>query len=288
MFKEVNRDILLQAKRQNVFKKPICCGLDIHKIPWFGKKKDKYVLGAERFQGTSFGHGYASIECVENGKRFTLAALPLHQFITKEDIITSLLKESRKHVDIECLFLDRGFFNVESISTLLNLSIPFVIPAIRNKKVKGIVKEFKESCKKFAYKEHYSLIREYTMKKAKESVKFTLVVIVEAPKKSGEQWNDFVYATNINVTNDNAFEIAESYRKRWGIETGYRVKENVRGKTCSRNYVIRLFLQLLSIILYNLWQICNIIISVKIKWEKRTYPVILEEFKDIISDLIVR
>ena len=72
-----------------------------------------------------------------------------------------------------------------------------------------------------------------------------------------------------------------------GVETGYRVKEDVRGRTCSRNYVIRLFFQLLSILLYNLWQLCNLIISVKINWNKRVYPVILEEFKDSLSDFIL-
>ncbi|HEC87580.1 MAG TPA: hypothetical protein ENI49_06950 [Thermoplasmatales archaeon] len=86
------------------------------------------------------------------------------------------------------------------------------------------------------------------------SVMFNLVVIVERPEKMCDEWKVFAYATNIPVTADNAFKLAEDYRGRWGIETGYRMKEDVRGRTCSRNYVIRLFFQLPSILLYNLWQ----------------------------------
>ncbi len=96
----------------------------------------------------------------------------------------------------------------------------------------------------------------------------------------------FAYATNIPVTKDNALELADSYRSRWGIETDYRVKEEVRWKTCSRNYAMRLFLQLLSILLYNLWQLCNVTLSIAICWVKEGYVIILEEFKDIISDSI--
>ena len=289
LFNQVNHNLLSQAKKQGVFKKSITCGLDIHKIPWYGKTKDKHVLGMEKVRGTSFGHGYASIECVENGKRFTLSAYPLDQFTTKRGFITSLIEKARECVDIKYLFLDRGFFNVESIETLMDLSIYFVIPAIRNKQIKDIVKGFKEKCKNgLTYEERYYLTKSYTMRRGKNSsVTFNLVVIVESPSKLGDPWKDFVYITNIPVTSDNVFHLAEEYRKRWGIETGYRMKEDVRGRTCSRNYVIRLFFQLLSIILYNLWQLCNLIIIIEINWNERGYPVILEEFKDNLSDFIL-
>jgi len=287
LFNQVNHNLLSQAKKQGVFKKSITCGLDIHKIPWYGKTKDKHVLGMENVRGTSFGHGYASIECVENRKRFTLSAYPLDQFTTKRGFITSLIEKAREYVDIKTLFLDRGFFDVESIKCLNDLFANFVIPAVMNKRIKRIIDEFKESCKSFPYKERFFLVKEYEMKRGKDSVTFNLVIIVEPPTEPGDKWKDFAYATNVSVTADNAFRLVEGYRKRWGIETGYRVKEDVRGKTCSRNYAIRLLFQLLSILFYNLWQLCNLIISVKINWSKRVYPVILEEFKDSLSDFIL-
>ena len=286
MFHQVNCKMVNQAERYGIFDKAVWCGLDIHKIPWFGKKKDMHVLGMERVRGTNFGHGYASIECVNAGKRLTLAALPLHQFTTKKKIIVHLVNETSKHVDISRLFLDREFFNIESLNTLKELSVPFIIPAMRNKKIDRIIQEFKQKCQKPPYEEHYSLITEYTLRRVKDSVTFTLVIIAEPPKRFDGEWSVFSYATNILLTKKNAIELADSYRSRWGIETGYRVKEEVRGKTCSRNYAIRLLLQLLSILLYNLWQLCNITLSIAICWVKEGYVIILEEFKDIISDSI--
>ena len=288
VFQQVNQTLLKQAEEHNVFNRAVWCGLDKHKIPWFGKKKDGHVLGMERVRGTNFGHGYASIECVNSGKRFTLSALPLNQFTTKKKIIAHLVNEARKHIDISRLFLDREFFNIESINMLKELSAPFVIPVIRNKKIDRIIQEFKQKCQKSSpYEERYTLIREYTLKKGRDSATFTLVIIVESPERFDGEWNVFAYATNIPVTKDNALELADSYRSRWGIETGYRVKEEVRGKTCSRNYAIRLFLQLLSILLYNLWQLCNVTFSIAMCWCKEGYVIILEEFKDIISDSIL-
>ena len=288
VFQQVNQTLLKQAEEHNVFNRAVWCGLDKHKIPWFGKKKDGHVLGMERVRGTNFGHGYASIECVNSGKRFTLSALPLNQFTTKKKIIAHLVNEARKHIDISRLFLDREFFNIESITVLKELSAPFVIPAIRNKKINRMIQEFKQKCQKSPpYEERYTLIREYTLKKGRDSATFTLVIIVESPERFDGEWNMFAYATNIPVTKDNALELADSYRSRWGLETGYRVKEEVRGKTCSRNYAIRLFLQLLSILLYNLWQLCNVTFSIAMCWCKEGYVIILEEFKDIISDSIL-
>lgn len=287
VFQQLNQTVLKQAEEYNIFNRAVWCGLDKHKIPWYGKNKDSHVVGMQQVRGTHFGHGYASIECVSNKKRFTLSALPLSQFTTKRKIIRFLVDESRKHVDISRLFLDREFFNVESINTLQQLSAPFVIPAIRNKKIVHIIQEFKKNCQAHPYEKHYLLITEYTLKHYKDYATVTLVIVVEPPKKPDDEYSVFAYVTNIAVTRDTALEIADSYRSRWGIETGYRVKEEVRGKTCSPNYAIRLLLQLLSILLYNLWQLSNILLRIVIHWGKEGYVIILDEFKDLISDSIL-
>jgi len=51
------------------------------------------------------------------------------------------------------------------------------------------------------------------------------------------------------------------YGKRWGIETSYRVKKYAfRGKTTSKNYMIRLFYFMFSVLLYNLWILADLLI----------------------------
>ncbi len=219
-FNQVNNYLLVQAAQQGIFTNPIQCGLDIHKIPWYGKIRDLHVLAMERVRGTNFGQGYASVECVNTNGRFTLAVLPLHQFTAKKQILTYLVTEARIHVVISRLFLDIEFFDVESLTTLLSLPIQFVIPADHNSKIKEFIISAHHQGVNIPETKSYALIRSYTMKTGKKTVSTTLVVILYPSKKPGESLDEFAYVTNIPVTLENALELAESYRNRWGIETG--------------------------------------------------------------------
>ena len=101
------------------------------------------------------------------------------------------------------------------------------------------------------------------------------------PKEKDEV---FAFVTSLHVSLDNCLEIAESYRKRWGIETGYRVKKKLRGKTCSTYYPIRLLFQLISVLLYNLWIFLNIIACWGMVNMPRTYPITINRFKKMIIE----
>jgi len=54
--------------------------------------------------------------------------------------------------------------------------------------------------------------------------------------------------------------IPSEYRCRWGIETGYRVQDNVQAKTTSVNYKLRLLYQMVSVLLYNIWHYANFLL----------------------------
>jgi hypothetical protein len=81
-FQRVNSEMIRQAKRRGVFRRQAWIGLDIHKMPYFGKRKDKHVLGV-RIRGTSYAHGYASIGCVNTKEPFLLWATDQDVFMGK-------------------------------------------------------------------------------------------------------------------------------------------------------------------------------------------------------------
>ena len=73
----------------------------------------------------------------------------------------------------------------------------------------------------------------------------------------GEDGQKIVFASNYPYYYESI--IAEKYKKRWGIETSYRVKNELRLKTCSRKYVVRFFMFVLSVLLYNAWVLLNLL-----------------------------
>jgi putative transposase len=97
------------------------------------------------------------------------------------------------------------------------------------------------------------VITGYQMK----NVRFNLII---AKDKDNEKR---VFATNMHFENNEVNLIERLfllYSKRWGIETSYRVMKELRAKTTSKNYHIRLFYYLFSMLMYNLWVLADILI----------------------------
>ena len=89
------------------------------------------------------------------------------------------------------------------------------------------------------------------------------LVVVEEELKDGKKVKR-AFATNEEY-NENDVNLAERlfdlYGKRWGVETSYRVKKHsCLPKTTSKNYLIRLFYFMFSVLLYNLWILADILI----------------------------
>ena len=95
------------------------------------------------------------------------------------------------------------------------------------------------------------------------NVRINLIILEETIKETGQKIKR-LFATNMDF-DPNDVGLLERlfllYSKRWGIETSYRVKKYAfRGKTTSKNYIIRLFYFMFSVLLYNLWILANILI----------------------------
>jgi hypothetical protein len=76
-----------------------------------------------------------------------------------------------------------------------------------------------------------------------EQAKFRLVTMEEKGKL-------LAFATNTNISPK---RIGKLFRKRWSIETSYRMARKFLAKTTSKIYSIRLLYFYLAILLYNLW-----------------------------------
>jgi len=103
------------------------------------------------------------------------------------------------------------------IAKLQELGLKFIMPAIKNPKVKRLMEQFDAS----------TIVR-YCMESSSDDKKvyFNLFIV------EGKDGKKIVFASNYPYYYVSV--IVEKYKKRWGIETSYRIKSELRLKTCSR------------------------------------------------------
>ena len=233
------------ARRANIIdpRKPVDCAIDFTNWHFYGNRKAPMVVGMQPDRGTDRCYRFATINIVESGKRFTLLAIPVSGLDTKDKILSKLLNYATKRIKINKIYLDRGFFDSKSIATLNRHGIKWLMPGHMNYAIRRTMNVMPTP----------SIVKNFKMK----NTTFNLVI----DEKDGEKR---VFATNLTFSeNDTKIidRLFQLYSKRWGIETSYRVKKHsFRPKTTSKNYKIRLFYFMFSVLLYNLWILADILI----------------------------
>jgi len=211
---------------------------------YYGKRAPM-VVRKKPEKGTTKCYRFATINIVESENRFTLLALPVGIFDSKVDIVDKLISYAKTKIRINKIYADRGFFSADIINLFKKHNLTFLMPATQNKRIAKMVKVLSAP----------SVIKDYEMTDGR--VTFNLAIIDDGKGKKA-------FATNLNI-NENESGLANRlfnlYSKRWGIETSYRMKTEMRAKTTSKNYIIRLFYFLFSTLLYNLWILIDSIIS---------------------------
>jgi len=95
----------------------------------------------------------------------------------------------------------------------------------------------------------------YTMSSQDGTRMRCTMIMLDREDPKGERFH-IAFVTNMTrCTRDDLLELPEEYRRRWGIETGYRDAKRVMPRTCSRNAAIRLIMSCLSLAASNIWMI---------------------------------
>jgi putative transposase len=232
------------ARKANHFPRTVDCSIDYTSWHFYGNKNAPMVTEMQPDRGTTHCYKFATINISENNQRFTLLAIPVGPFDKKEEILKTLLDYAKQRVKIRRLYVDRGFFDSNSIALFKRYQIKFLMPCTANERIKKILEIVPTP----------TVIKDYEMK----NTLFNVVVVTD------EYGIRRAFATNIDF-NENDVGLTERlfylYSKRWSIETSYRVKKHsFRPKTTSKNYFIRLFYFLFSALMYNLWLLADILI----------------------------
>ena len=222
-------------KKKGIHLNKAAIAFDWHDQPYYGSHHTEGVIGTKPRDGTSYAYSYLTVSVITPRKRLVLAVLPLKARNDLAKTVLSLLGLMMQHVkNLAYAAFDNGFQDSELLQALIESGVPFVIPLRDTVKLRRRWR-WKRYAKRFSY-----------------NTQGVLVDVVEAVDSKG--WQYFL-ATNLN---GRPKRILKLYKKRWGIETSYRMIGQFHPKTTSNSYVVRVFYYVLAVLLYNVWVLLNV------------------------------
>lgn len=212
---------------------------DITKEPFYGKTRSLHIFNTikEKYDGEFH---FLNVCLITRNKQIPLMALPLlvGEGAAKKTI--DLLEYCQTlFTRIRLAVFDRGFYIAHLIDYLESRHIRYIIYVPEKK---GTIKEYVEKTMKLGKFKHGL---NYTQDKSTWKPK-TMIVVCKGI-------DDFawIFATNINFRT--RVEYIWWYKKRWQIETNFRVEDEGRIKSKSTNHLVRYFYFLVSLLLHLLW-----------------------------------
>lgn len=227
--------------------------IDLTFIPYHGQahQDEKEVRRSKAKSGTTHFHAYASAYIIKKNKRVTVAVAYFQAGESLLMLLKCLLKRLKElDIGVKRLLVDRHFASVQIIRHLEQQPWQSIMPVpARGKKLKQIKSSAKRSGQ-----------RQYTMTSSEDgSVTFTLHVVCKySMGRRGKHGIDrLLFAVLGQSWSSSSFALAETYQRRFGVETSYRLMNSVRIHTTSRDPKLRLLFVILAFFLLNLWVYLN-------------------------------
>jgi hypothetical protein len=233
--------------------KNVVLAFDYTDEDFYGDPKGMYIYGYTGEHGVTGKFKFLSCSIInsEIPQKIPLLSIPVqigHNMAATVAWCLSLISPLVKSINLT--IFDRGFFSKDLMLTLTHSEIPYLIFAPKNERIKEEINELQVGEKKKI---------QYAIAVNKEKTVFrgetTLALLKQIfDKKSGKSF-DWAFATNQSLIDLDY--IIPTYKGRWRIETGFRVQDEARISSKSKDVRIRYFffayeqvLQLLWIILY--------------------------------------
>jgi hypothetical protein len=231
---QINRCVAT-LKKKGIRLNKAALAFDWHDQPYYGSHHTQGVIGTKPKDGTAYAYCYLTVSVITPKKRLVLAVLPLNSRDGLPQLVLALLcfLMTQYITNLAYVAFDNGFQDSKLLQALINRGVPFVIPLRDTVKLQKRWRWMRYA-KRFCY-----------------TTQGVDVEVVEAVDSKGLQ---YFLATNLPGRPKRLLKL---YKKRWGIETSYRMIGQFYPKTTSNSYVIRVFYFVLAVLLYNVWVLLN-------------------------------
>jgi len=255
-FKKLDIDDLIRLNEKILLQGPINSlkpekkyefAIDYTNDPYYGEtdpSNENFVIRSQAKKSTNSFYSYVSLSIINKNERFTISVLPVEKDKTKVDYLIYFMDLIKKlNFKIKILCLDREFYSADVFEFLQKKDIPHITPVVRKGKV---IQQMLIGRK--------ARSAEYVMKIShKKEIRLNIVIDVKylkgkRGKKGCENLGFVVYVINWSPR-----KLSTVYRRRFAIESSYRMRNIVKPKTSTRDVTFRYFFALVSFLLRNAW-----------------------------------
>ena len=215
----------------------------------FNKAEDNLYLHDLVYdkRGAKYGYKYLTVAITCNsGIRYILDGIIIRRGDYIEDYVYEMTKFVKELISIDVVLFDRGFNNWGIILKMQELKVHYLIFW---KKQGNWYKKHLEKLKEGEFSE---VERKYKYCRNKNGTWVYSKFIIVKQLEYGDVTHDWIFATDLNKKSSEKY--VKRYKKRWGIETIFRVTDDIRIYTTSTNPLIRYFLFMFTCFIYNVWK----------------------------------
>lgn len=200
--------------------------------PFFGKTQNDWIHGYRPASGSRGCYKFLAVSILVDNQRFFVYAKPINLIADETFELWQILAQLKALcVRIEGVLLDRGLaHSSENLALLHDMKIKYLGLYQKYRNIKKIVKGMKRK----------TLNRKFKVR----GVPTRLVI--------GKKKFVWVFVSNMKLGEFDKY--LRLYKKRWNIETGFRVHDEAQIKTKSTDVRVRYFLFLAAMLLYNCWK----------------------------------
>lgn len=225
--------------------------LDLTLIPYHGRPfaDEAEVYRGQPKGGTTHFHAYATAYLVRDGRRFTLALIPVPKGTPMAAVVRDLCRRVRAiGVNPRIFLMDRGFNNAGVVRYLQAARWPFILPqAVHGKAPKDGSRRGLRAIRSH----HPTGWATYTWRPVGQRRVTVDLCVCRRRRPDRKGHRAFLYACGrVRAT---PRWVKNTYRLRFGIETSYRQMHRARIRTTSRRPRLRLFFVAVALLLRNLW-----------------------------------
>jgi len=229
--------------------------LDLHDEPYYGRcdrpDLDNWVCRGRAKDGTTHFYRCATAYVIRKGARLTLAILFIKPGTPMEEIVQRLITMVQAlGVRIKRLYLDKGFLSVAIMRYLRLHSLPAIIAVPLSSGDGGVRtlcrgRQSYRTQHTFRNPQHGEVIVDLALARTYAHVR---------SKRRRATWCAFACLG----VDEPPQRIRQLYRRRFGVESNYRMMEQVRARTTSLNAALRFLLMGLALLILN--------VRVKLHW----------------------